>query len=540
MSVSWIELCGVVLSRRGFLQSSAAAGALLLANPRAEALASPTSLGGDRRSRLFPHNGTMVVHSDLHNHSLLSDGATPAEEVFAMMRDAGLEVAALTDHAVFGKVAGAACASGACTAYVGINEDSWRRLQAVADANHRDGDFVAMRGFEWTTGTIGHVNVWFSEQWIDSFTTNGIQSVRGAPVLLGVLPEPGPALEQELGPLVQQLPENASIDLFYEWLEATPDRPVLGGGADALAGFNHPNLYGDFEDFKMAPALVPRMVSIEAMNGHDDYLFWGLDEGEPSPLNACLNAGWKVGMLGVSDEHGDAWNEHKARAGLWVKEMTRAGVREAMEARRFYATFEPGLRLDAAAAGVQMGGTVVHRSGPLSMELDLDRGPDWYGRTLNVQVLRPGATVPTLADAQDVRVPAPGEPLISLEVPIDLDDGDWVLLRVTDPDQPADPRAPSDYAGLGRVVAYASPFFLTPGREGSVPAAEPTAPAPAPATGVGGAGVLPATGAAGALAAGAAGITAALAARRLLPPGFGHPHTHEHGDGHGHGHEHDH
>jgi hypothetical protein len=34
------------------------------------------------------------------------------------------------------------------------------------------------------------------------------------------------------------------------------------------------------------------------------------------------------------------------------------------------------------------------------------------------------------------------------------------VLRVTDLAGPADPRATSEWAGLGRAVAYSSPFWL--------------------------------------------------------------------------------
>ncbi|MER5458085.1 hypothetical protein ABT008_25260 [Micromonospora sp. NPDC002389] len=41
---------------------------------------------------------------------------------------------------------------------------------------------------------------------------------------------------------------------------------------------------------------------------------------------ACLNAGWRPGLTGVTDEHGTTWGFHggKGRSGLWVTENTRA------------------------------------------------------------------------------------------------------------------------------------------------------------------------------------------------------------------------
>jgi hypothetical protein len=180
-----------------------------------------------------------------------------------------------------------------------------------------------------------------------------------------------------------------------------------------------------------------------------------------------------------------------------VKSLTREGVREAMVARRMYATFIPGLRLDAAANGVQMGGTVGHRSGPVTFDLDLDRGPDWYGRKLRVQVVRPGSDEPRLAHSADVVLPSPRQALVRVTVPIDVADGRWAVLRITDPSQPADEGTPAPFADDGRDAASSS-----------VGGASFAAPRAAPP-------VLPATGGEAGLAAGALALAAALAARRV-------------------------
>jgi hypothetical protein len=50
--------------------------------------------------------------------------------------------------------------------------------------------------------------------------------------------------------------------------------------------------------------------------------------------------------------------------------------------------------------------------------------------------------------------------VVSLDLELDPADGDWVVLRVTDPAEPADPRATGEWARQGRAIAYASPFWL--------------------------------------------------------------------------------
>jgi len=373
--------------------------------------------GTSRRSRLF--DGHFLVHADLHNHTWLSDGAGDPARAFGSLRDAGLDVAAITDHARWSSVfLGLVHAPG----QAGIDARDWRYTRALADRADAPGEFVALRGFEWSHAFYGHMSVWASARWTEALRTFG----------------PG------MGP-------------FWHWLEHR--------GRDSLAGFNHPGGGGPlrFGHFRYRPAMADRLVSMEIFNKTSDYLFEGTDGRAVSPLVECLDAGWRVGLLGVTDEHGADWGvpEGKGRAGLYVSELSRAGVLEALGARRVFASRVKGLRLDAAVDGVRMGGTVpLERRRPIRVEVDLDRGPAWRGRPLSVQVLRPGPRLPTLAAAVEVTVPAPDRPVTSFEVEVDPAGGPWLVVRVSDPATPADPRARGPWAELGWGVAYASPFWL--------------------------------------------------------------------------------
>ena len=173
------------------------------------------------------------------------------------------------------------------------------------------------------------------------------------------------------------------------------------------------------------------MVGLEMFNRGDDYLFDGWSDGQSSPLNACLNAGWRTGLTGVTDEHGTEWGypEGKGRTGIWVAENTRNGVLAAMRERRFFATRVSGLRVDALAAGVRMGGTLPFPAGDVRFSVDLDRGPEWIGKPLQLQVLRPGSSAPTVVDAIDTEAGRTTE----FTVPLDRADGTSVVIRVADP-----------------------------------------------------------------------------------------------------------
>ncbi|MEV4509720.1 CehA/McbA family metallohydrolase [Dactylosporangium sp. NPDC049525] len=404
------------VDRRGLL-TAGAGGLLLLAAPgtayagtgrtaRAETGtaatvgAGPAALTGAARASAITA-GTALVHADLHNHTVMSDGDGDPNLAFASMRSAGLDVAALTDHTTLFSISG-------------LSRSEWDRTGALANAADDPGNYTAIRGFEWSHPLLGHVNVWF---------TNGFTDLGGSSNMGGL----------------------------YNWI-------VSNGG---VASFNHPGReLARFGNFSYSAAARDAMVSLEMFNRGDDYLFDGWSDGRTSALNACLNAGWRTGISGVSDEHGTDWGfpEGKGRTGLWVTQNTRAGVLEAMRARRFFATRVSGLRVDATADDVRMGGVLPLARGDVRFALDLDRGPEWNGKPIRIQVLRPGTTAPTVADVIDTVA----NQVVRFTVPLDVAMGNWVVLRVSDPTQPNPSPGPNGHPCNDFGLAYSSPWWLQP------------------------------------------------------------------------------
>lgn len=454
----------MTITRRDLLRASLLGVGALAARP-AGLFAGPSLLTSttSRASRLFGPE-TMLAHADLHNHTLQSDGAGDPALAYASMRNAGLDIAALTDHSTLSwGLPQNVCPEKNCQSVAGINEKSWADTAAFAAAAHLDGSFVAIRGFEWSSPTLGHINVWGSQRWTDPLHTGGGGTGEGAAQFAhdntGLDADTLKALDE----VVRSSPVNgAGMAAFYEWLTADPARPIVGGGADGIAGFNHPGREpGRFSNFRRPGAAPTNIVSIEVFNRGEDYLFEGTESIAQSPINEALNAGWRVGLAGVTDEHGTQWGvpTERGRTGVWVASLTRSGVADAMRARRIFATRERGLRIDAAANGVRMGGAQAHPSGPMTFSIDIDRD-GWVGKTLMVQVLRSGSRMPRVQHNQTIVVPASTDPVVSFTLPVDRVDGDWVVLRITDPSRPADARADATWASFGRAVAYASPFFL--------------------------------------------------------------------------------
>lgn len=372
-----------------------------------------------RTSRLAPT--TRLLFADLHNHSLMSDGLGDPTTAFQRMRTAGLDVAALTDHASIPHHAldeldpahypHPEALAIARTAPASLDLDEWRTTAELADAADEPGRFTAIRGFEWTEPWLGHANVWFSGDYLGVTTPGRLHGLR-------------------------------------DWL--------LDREPDALVGYNHPGREGGrFHDFERIDQLLPRMVGLEAFNRSEDMVVSQYEDDRGNPVVACLDAGWRPGLTGVSDEHGvDYGLTGKGRTGLWATEHSRAGVRAALLSRRTYATREPGLLVDATLNGVPMGGNVKRLSG--RMTVDLDAADDLSGREIELQLLGSGPM-------SSLRLVATWSAVIGELATIDITDAaaGWMLVRVADPSRPAGPAYLGHPAVNGRALAYASPWFLS-------------------------------------------------------------------------------
>ena len=416
------------------------------------------STGASRTSKLG--GSLVVVHSDLHNHSLISgDAEGEPHAALGDIKARGIDVACMTEHAVSGKDHGQyTCPTwqdGGCRFIEGINANDWATMATIADEAYEPGSFVSFRGFEYSTPTVGHINVWFGKEFTDPAHEFALATPRAVSEAWRVFPQTKPVADQ-----FQNAPDTALITPFYDWLTSAPGSPPFGGGNDAIAGFNHPGYFGNFQDFLFHARAAQYMKLIEAfnpINSDADYFWYGADRGLPNPFNACFNAGWRVGFTGVSDEHSGVYGQpNKGRGGLWGSDLTRDGVRKAMESKRTFATLEPALRLDATADGVPMGSSLPAPSKPVTILLDIARDAAWVGKPLRVEVVGPGEDEPNLIDLIDIKVPSDNQPPVKFKV---QPRGSWMFLRLIDPDRPNHALAKAPFTN-GGAFAYASPWFF--------------------------------------------------------------------------------
>jgi hypothetical protein len=246
---------------------------------------------------LLQRQGLRLFYGDLHNHTGYSDGTGRPEEALRQMRARGLHFAAITDH-------------GELLERDTVVRDAHKwALTAQQVAALTGDDFLAMRGFEWSSPRQGHSNVWCSTTFT-GYRATGDESMR----------------------------------TFYDWLV----RAQPTAGAQVLASFNHPGReVVCFDGCAYTPALDNRLVALECFNRGDDY---------GDAYFQALDRGWHVGAIGVSDHHGDDWgNPLLPRAGVVAAALTLPHLQDALMARQVFATRSPTLALLVAGNRALMG-----------------------------------------------------------------------------------------------------------------------------------------------------------------------------------------
>ncbi len=187
-----------------------------------------------------------------------------------------------------------------------MDSSKWADTGAQADSFNQDGRFVALRGFEYSNPYSGHVCVWNTASY-----TNAILS--------------------------------PSVSLFYAWLAQN----------NGVAQFNHPGREpGVFNNLGYEKSVAGDMCAIEVGNKGDSIT----GNAYYPYYSQALDNGWRVGPSSNQDNHTLNANSH--RTVLVSPELTRAGLLDALEQRRFYSTDDPDMQVIFKSGGKWMGSTV--------------------------------------------------------------------------------------------------------------------------------------------------------------------------------------
>jgi hypothetical protein len=256
-----------------------------------------------------------IVWGDLHGHSNLSDGTGTPEQYFLYARDvAGLDFAALTDHDHWGLRA------------LAQNPEMWEEIRQEVARFHEPGGFVTLLGYEWTNWLHGHRHVLY-------FADDG-------PVLSSVDPR-----YETPAQLWQALAGYEALTFAHH-----------SAGEPVATNWNYP------PDPELEP--VTEIVSIHGSSEAADGALPVRGAIEGNFVRDVLARGYRLGFIGSGDGHDGhpglaaLANPSGGLAALLTKDLSRAGIRQALRERRAYATNGPRIVLGATLDGAAMGSVV--------------------------------------------------------------------------------------------------------------------------------------------------------------------------------------
>jgi hypothetical protein len=253
--------------------------------------------------------GMSIYYGNLHGHTNYSwpevKDYTPAES-FAYAKELGLDFCAVTDHDVWLDIN--------LKPKYWLNDKAWKEIGKAADDANADGEFVAIRGFEWSNPAYGHICIFDTPCYTDFLITPF------DPVLPCLAPS------------------------IYSWIDRK----------NAIAQFNHPGREEKmFNQLEYDETVADNFVLMETGNKDDgiytnDYL--------PNYILA-LDKGWKLGPAANQDNHVLHINSH--RTVIIAPDLTREALFAAVKERRTYATDDTNMRVIFKSGDTWMGSTVI-------------------------------------------------------------------------------------------------------------------------------------------------------------------------------------
>ena len=233
-----------------------------------------------------------VYWGDIHGHTSLSDGTGDPRDYYRYARDgAGLDVAAITDHAALG--------------FRPLKGESWRLIRDAAEAFMEPGRFVTILGYEWTSWTYGHRNVYFP----------GMEGEPLSPYDSGA-----------------DTPDGL-FSLLEKWNPLTIPHHVAGGpvAVDWAHTPRHP---------------IERLSEVFSVHGNCEYegcpgMIYHAESGHF--IQDALAEGRRLGLLASGDGHvghPGRWipSYEQGLVGFLADELTREAIWESLWERRVYGT----------------------------------------------------------------------------------------------------------------------------------------------------------------------------------------------------------
>ena len=297
----------------------------------------------------------------LHGHSNKSDGDESPSEVLAHARDvAGFDFYALTDHGEF------------------LFGSEWDTIKKKVDAYNDDHNFIALRGFEFSHNTDGHMNV---------FNTSDYNSS----ILFFTMP------------------------WMYYWIS------VKGG----YGQFNHP---GDaaplltFWNMQLSETAYDNMMLVETGNG-----IKGNVDGRYIPYYIkALDKGWRVAPSNNLDNHSLWFDKHCHRTVIIAEELTRSAILDAISQRRVYSSDDADIEIAFRHAdGTWMGSET-------EVNIYYDTTTQFYVEVKNNEAITKLELISNGGDVVAEQLYSDGETEVIWTPVVEVSDGDYFFVKVTE------------------------------------------------------------------------------------------------------------
>jgi DNA/RNA endonuclease YhcR with UshA esterase domain len=189
----------------------------------------------------------------------------------------------------------------------------WQLTKDLAKQYTKNGQFVVFPGFEMTSTTWGHSNVFGTENFID---------------------------RKEEGGIYQNLRD------YYNWV-LTHD--------EAVAQFNHPDMSKNaFDNFVPYDKQVDQLFKmIEVGNGSGKYSYVNSER----KFFSALDLGWHVAPTYGEDNHDATWGQTDRRTVIVASDLSYESLFDAMRKMHVYMTEDKGFTFDVLASDFYMGST---------------------------------------------------------------------------------------------------------------------------------------------------------------------------------------
>lgn len=272
------------------------------------------------------HTDASASHGDLNAGPKYFEQNTP-DLHFQEAINNGFDFYFITDHSQYTQT---------------FTPEKWENMLVQADLFTVDGQFVAVRGFEFSENDQpnGHMNIWNTEDYISAA-------------------DPG-----------------VDFPYMHQWLREQRTR------SNAYASFNHPGT-SDFNDFGYLSEETQEIIrTIEVINAVNPKDSNGMIIGTThyQGFLKALEKGWKVSPIAGFDGHlVEAIHKLTYRCGLVAEELTRDALMEAIGARRTYATFDKNLEIQYMVNDVWMGSEIPNNPGRFEFNIcvsDPDTGDE--------------------------------------------------------------------------------------------------------------------------------------------------------------------